>query len=361
VIRWSLAAALSLHVVQARAALTSEAASVLTAAEAPVVEIRVSGDAAALERVRVTAGELLSRLSVRASVKSIDEPETSSPPRPIIVAYLDLRAPSSPSIDVEDGRTNQELIRRHLTDVTTLETGVESLVHVLYLTVEAALQVAAPPPPAPPTPAPAVPQKPAPAAQRRDPRTPFGFDVGPMLRVASLGSSRIVPGGGLMLEPRAAFGGSQLGISFSAALHASTELAFARGEATVRPIQLRVVPTLDRLLSSDVSGCVGLGAGLDSLFVEPLQAPDGGTIQEPQTALDPMLSGVIGARMPISGRAFLSALASLDYDLAPTSFVAREGGLSRPILQLPRLRGGFTLALSFTAAGARRFETSRTE
>jgi hypothetical protein len=359
VTRWWLATALSLYVAQANTALASEADAVAPA-EAPIVEIRVSGDAAALERVRITASELLSRLSVRASVKSIDEPETASQPRPIIFAYLDLRSPSSPSIDVEDGRTNQELIRRHLTDVTTLETGVESLLHVLYLTVESARQVAAPASSPAPAPAPPVQKKPVPAPPRA-PQTRFGFDVGPMLRVAALGSSRIVPGGGLVLEPRAALGDAQLGVSFSAALHASTELAFARGEATLRPIQLRVVPTFDRPLSSDVSGCVGLGAGLDSLIVEPLQAPDGGTVQEPQTALDPVLSAVIGARMPISGRAFLSALASLDYDLAPTSFVAREGAISRPILQLPRLRGGFTLALSFTAAGARRFEASRAE
>jgi hypothetical protein len=51
----------------------------------------------------------------------------------------------------------------------------------------------------------------------------------------------------------------------------------------------------------------------------------------------------------------MAALASLDVDAAPTSFVAHEGAMTRSILQLPRLRGGFTLALGFTAAGERRF------
>jgi hypothetical protein len=58
---------------------------------------------------------------------------------------------------------------------------------------------------------------------------------------------------------------------------------------------------------------------------------------------------------------FLSALASLDLDLAPTSFVARRGSVSEPLLQLPRLRAGFTVALSFTAAGANRFSRPELE
>jgi hypothetical protein len=48
-------------------------------------------------------------------------------------------------------------------------------------------------------------------------------------------------------------------------------------------------------------------------------------------------------------------MASLDLDLAPTTFVATIGPSTQPILRLPRVRAGFTLALSFTAAGERRF------
>jgi hypothetical protein len=90
-------------------------------------------------------------------------------------------------------------------------------------------------------------------------------------------------------------------------------------------------------------------------MVSPGQAPDIGVAAPAQTALDPVLTGLVGARLPLSGRAFLSALATLDYDVAPTAFVVRDGPMSRPLLLLPRLRAGFTLALSFTAAGVRRF------
>jgi hypothetical protein len=349
-----LGAALALLTPSAGAALETETQS--AAAQngvARVVEIRVSGDAAALLRVRMTARELLLRLDVQPNVKAIDEPETSSSePTPLVVAYVDLRNTASPSIDIEDGRTHQGLTQRRLTEVTSLETGVEAVLHVLYLAVESTLQVGVEP--SAPPPSAKKPTPPAPPPARSSP-SHFGFDVGPLLRLSSLGGSRIVPGGGLGLEPRADFGRAQASLLVSAVLHGTSELEFADGEADVRPLQVRVVPTFDWLLSPEVSGCFGLGAGLDSLRVSPTRAPDIGGAAPAQSALDPILSGLVGARVPISGRVFLAAMASLDLDLAPTSFVARVGSNSWPVLLLPRLRGGLTLALSFTVAGERRF------
>jgi hypothetical protein len=356
----TLAAALALLAPSAAAALEG-GANVRPRDVARVVEIRVSGDAAALSRVRITARELLRRLDVEPDVKAIDEPETSGgEAAPLVIAYVDLRSAASPSIDIEDGKTHEELTRRHLSDVTSLETGVEALLHVLYLSVESMLQLgaetpaAAPPPPA---------KKPAPPAAAHTEHQPshFGFDVGPLLRLSSLGGTRIVPGGGVVLEPRADFGRAQASLWVSAVLHGTTELGFEHGAAEVRPLQVRIVPIFDWLLSSEVSGCVGAGAGLDSLLVSPLQAPDGGRVAGPQSALDPVMTGLVGARVPISGRVFLAALASLDLDLAPTRFVVQQGPMTRSILDLPRVRGGFTLALSFTAAGERRFTKSGLE
>jgi hypothetical protein len=355
-----LGAALALLTPSAGAALETEGPSAATQnSVGRVVEIRVSGDAAALLRVRMTARELLLRLDVQPNVKAIDEPETSSgEPTPLVIAYVDLRNTASPSIDIEDGRTRQGLTQRRLTDVTSLETGVEAVLHVLYLAVESTLQVGVEPSAPPPSA-----KKPTPPAPPRERSAPshFGFDVGPLLRLSSLGGSRIVPGGGLGLEPRADFGRAQASLLVSAVLHGASELEFADAEADVRPLQVRVVPTFDWLLSSEVSGCLGLGAGLDSLRVTPTRAPPLGGGATAQSALDPILTGLVGARVPISGRVFLAAMASLDLDLAPTSFVAHVGPSNWPILQLPRLRGGFTLALSFTAAGERRFSKAGLE
>lgn len=351
----ALAAALALLAPSAAAALEAVGGEGTPSQSAVgrVVEIRVSGDAAALARVRMTARELLLRLDVQPNVKTIDEPETPADEAvPLVIAYVDLRNVASPSIDIEDGRTRQGLTQRRLSDVTSLETGVEAVLHVLYLTVESTLQVG-PEKPAPATPS----KKPVPPARRRaaPEGSHFGFDVGPLLRLSSLGGSRIVQGGGVGLEPRADFGKAQASLLVSGVLHGTSEIAYAGGEAEIRPLQVRVVPTFDWLFSPEISGCVGVGAGLDSLLVNPVQPPNVGRAIGAQSALDPIMTGLVGARVPISGRVFLAAMASLDLDLAPTTFVANVGPSSQPILRLPRLRGGFTLALSFTAAGERRF------
>ncbi len=352
------AAAFSLWGPAAAATLEDDASVATRNGVARVVEIRVSGDAAALTRVRMTARELLLRLDVAPNVKAVDEAETSpSQPRPLVFAYVDLRNVASPSIEIEDGKTHEQLTSRRLSDVTSLETGVEALLHVLYLSVESTLQVGAPTPPPKPT------NKATPPAAKPAPREPshFGFDVGPLFRLSSLGGARVVPGGGVALEPRADFGRAQASLLVSGVLHGSNELSYRGGEAEVRPLQVRVVPTLDWLLSHELSGCLGVGVGLDSLVVSPIQPPTVGTVNTGQSALDPILTGLVGARVPISGRLFLTAMASLDLDLAPTSFVAHQGMTSHAILQLPRLRGGFTLALSFTAVGERRFSKARLE
>jgi hypothetical protein len=345
-----------------------------SAGVARAVEIRVSGDAAALARVRITARELLLRLDVQANVKAIDEPETpADEPTPLVIAHVDLRNVSAPGIDIEDGKTRQELTRRRLSDIATLETGVESLLHVLYLAVESALQVgaaSAPSEPAPPS-VPSGASSPSPPPTTKKPAPPpvksqrrsgapgrAGLDFGPLLRLSSLGGTRFVPGGGVSIEPRADLGGAHLGLLVSGVVHGSSELSFAGGTVEVRPLHARFVPTFDWLISSRVSGAFGVGAGLDAFVIEPVQPPASGRLLIAESAIDPVLSALVGARMPIAGRLFLSALASLDLDLRPTSFVARVGAMNETVMSLPRLRGGVTLALSLSALGSRRFTSA---
>jgi hypothetical protein len=391
------------------AALSSEPGASSPRGPSRVVEVRVNGDASALSRVKLTARELLSRLDVEPNVESIDEPPTSpDEPPPLVIAYVDLRDIARPSIDIEDGRTRQELTRRNLVGVSSLETGVEAVLHVLYLAVESSLAVSVPKPsattaaPTPGTTAPRARGTPAPgpsappagaspasmppgAARRATtsrattprpeasaivdsspgaaelrPGPPSaaagpGLDVGLLLRLSSLGGSRIVPGAGASLEPRTDWGRLRVGLMLSGVVHAANELSFAGGTADVRPMYARVIPTLDWLLSPDLSATAGLGAGLDAFAVEPLLAPVPGRVVPARTAVDPVVSALAGARVPIGGRLFLSALASLDVDVQPTVFVARLGDETQAVLQLPRVRAGLLLAMSFSAAGPRRF------
>jgi hypothetical protein len=156
-------------------------------------------------------------------------------------------------------------------------------------------------------------------------------------------------------------GPGQVGLLFSAAVHGTSELAFARGIAEVRPLQFRLGPTFDWLLSSEVSGCLGLAGGFDTFVINAVEAPDSGQVHDGTSTTDPVVTGLLGARLPLSSRTFLSAMASLDLDLAPASFVARRDETSEVVLGLPRWRAGFTLALSFTAAGTRRFAPGASE
>jgi hypothetical protein len=357
----AVAAALALLAPSAAAAAPrSSSAPRVSADAARVVEIRVTGDSAALARVRATARELLRRLDVQANVRTADElaPELGEgEPAPLVLAHLDLRNTAAPSITIVDGRSRQELSSRSIGDATSLETGVEALLHVLYLSVESMLQVGErEPAPANPPPRAAEPKPAAPTRREARPTgARLGFDLGPLLRLSSLGDGRIVPGGGVVLEPRVELGRSQVGLLFSAAVHGTSDLEFARGMAEVRPFQFRLGPTFDWLLSSEVSGGVGLAGGFDTFVVNAVEAPDAGQVHDGTSTTDPIVTGLLGARLPLSSRMFLSAFGSLDLDLAPASFVARRDDSSEVVLALPRWRAGFTLALSFTAAGARRF------
>jgi hypothetical protein len=184
----------------------------------------------------------------------------------------------------------------------------------------------------------------------------LGLDIGPLLRVSSLGGSRIVPGGGVSIEPRLGSEKVRFELAISGVLHSSSQLFFEGGAADVRALQARVMPMLDWSMARDVSAGVGAFGGVDSFSVMPWQAPQGGISEPARTAIDPMVGAALGAKLLIAGRAHLAALASLDIDLAPTSFVAREGDERRSIWTLPRVRGGLTLALSFTLAGASLFQ-----
>lgn len=347
-----------------------ESASAVQPEAARVVEIRVDGDAAALVQVRITARELLLRLGVVPEVRASDEPASDADATsPLVIAYIDLRDVSAPSIEIQDGRSHEPLTQRELSDVSSLETAVEAALHVLYLSLESMgeLEPPAPPPapevlPAKPPPVIATPPKPVSVRpSRAASRSPFALDFGALLRLSSLGSSRIVPGGGIALEPRLDAGTLHAGLLLSSILHATTDLDFDQGRAELRPFQLRATPTLDLPLSDSASGCFGLGLGLDAFLLSPRSDPQDGRAVTAKTALDPIVSALIGARMPISKRVTLGALASVDLDLEPSRFVARQGSDRTPILALPRVRGGFTLALSFTAVGRQRFEKVRLE
>ena len=325
-----------------------------TVAMPPWVELRVSGDAAALSRVRVTAAELFARLDVRLSVVADGEGSANSAgDNPLVLAYIDLRVPTSPLVDIDDGRTRQELMRRNLSDMSSLETGVEAAVHVVYTTVESLLQLAeaeraskraaSPPPP----------------AALQGPRG-SGFDVGALFRLVSLGDSHLVPGAGAAVELRTDAGPLQIDLALLGALHTSSQLDFNDGGATVRPYALRLVPGVSAHLAEQLLGTVGVGVGLDHFVLDASNAPSGSTGRD-QAVLDPVLAGQLGLRFPLGGAWFMSVLATLDADLAPTRFVVDRPGARDTLFALPRWRGGLLLVASLSPTAIHRFPTRGVE
>jgi hypothetical protein len=337
-------------------------ASSAPSAQAPLVEIRVLGDETALTRVRATATELFARLDVRVSVVA-DGTDTTGPSDddPLVLAYIDLRVPTAPMVDVDDGRTRQELMRRRLADVSSLETGVEAAVHVVYASVEALLQLtahrrAAKPAPAPPPP-PTAPPRPTAApisGVGERPERGAGLDLGAAFRLVSLGDARLSPGAGAALDARIDAGALQAELAFLGVLHAASELEFNEGSAMLRPYALRVLPGVSVRLTPRLLASLGVGVGLDHFVLDAQSAPSGGTAID-RTVTDPVLASQLGLRFPIGGAWFLSVLGTLDLDLEPTRFVIGRGGAVEPLLALPRLRGGMLLIASLSPTRVRRF------
>jgi hypothetical protein len=325
------------------------------AVPAPWVEIRVHGDERALSLVRATAAELFSRLAVRLRVLGDDEEApSSSDETPLVLAYVDLRVPTSPLVDVDDGRTRQELMRRTLPDVSSLETGVEAALHVVLGSVESMLQLTPPPRPRPEPPA-----KPRPRTTKLQ-RQGAGVDVGALFRLASFGASRLTPAAGAAIELRTDLGAVQPELGLWGAIHTTTPLDLDDGHATLRPYALRLMPGMSARLSRPLKASVALGAGFDHFVLDAQSPPQGGRTRD-RVVTDPLLSAELGLRFPLAGAWFMSLQGTLDLDLAPTRFVVEHDQARDALFTLPRLRGGLKLVASFSPTTIPRFSGSAEE
>ncbi|HYP91033.1 MAG TPA: hypothetical protein VEQ59_22865 [Polyangiaceae bacterium] len=319
-----------------------------TVAMPPWVELRVVGDETALSRVRVTAAELFARLDVRLSVVADGEGSASmAGDSPLVLAYIDLRVPTAPLVDVDDGRTRQELMRRNLRDLSSLETGVEAAVHVVYTTVESLLQLAKT------ERASARPRTPPPRAPA-GPLRGTGLDVGALFRLLSLGDSHLVPGAGAAVELRTDAGPVQAELSLLGALHTASRLDFGDGSASLRPYALRLLPGVSARISEQLLGAVGVGVGLDHFVLDASDAPSGSKGHD-RAVFEPVLASQLGLRFALGGAWFMSVLGTLDVDLAPTRFVIDRASERQVLFELPRWRGGLLLVASLSPTPVRRF------
>lgn len=345
----ALAAALSLLTTLPSQADTKAPSTRASSPSAPpTVEIRVVGEERALGLVRATAAELFARLEVQLRVLPDNDPSASADAEPpLVLAYVDLRVPTAPLVDVDDGRTRQELMRRSISDVSSLETGVEAALHVVLATVESTLQLAKEK--ATPTPLAPAPRR----VTRPSPRG-IGLDVGALARLVSLGDTRLTPGAGAALDLRADVGPLQAELGLWGAIHATSQLDFDGADARFRPSALRLVPGVSVPISRKMSASAGIGVGLDHFVLDAQTPPSGGRARD-HAVSDAVVASQLGLRFPLAGAWFVSVLGTLDLDLAPTRFVVERDGAHEALLALPRWRGGLLLAASLSPTSIRRF------
>ncbi|HVJ16919.1 MAG TPA: hypothetical protein VM686_15870, partial [Polyangiaceae bacterium] len=330
------------------------AASERAAQPVQVVIIEVTGERSAVSRTRTVASELLTRLGVASIVTSHSDDAPVPQQRAALVrAYFDLHDPTQPGIVVVEGKSEREILRRDLPESASLEVSVEELSHVLYVVVEALLREkpaepaaqVAPVPPAPPAPKPLE----KPQRKRDTPQARAGADIeaGAFFRVLELGSSRLVPGGGVALVARSSQGTVRPGAMLMGAAHGSTPLSYGIAAAGVRPFSVRLYPTLNMAAGSNVSVVTGLGGGIDWFRVEreltPAEALPGVT-----SVLDMTVGSFLGVRFELSDGLALDAALSLDLDLTPHSFVVETENGRSTLLELGRLRPGATFGASYS-------------
>lgn len=320
------------------------------------VVLRVMGSEQALALMESTARELFQRLAVQVDVVPINEepPEGGSPP--VAVATIEI-APPSCSIVIVDGLDGTELDRRTFSE-NSVETAVEAAAHIAYFVVETRLaagdsggEVGRPPEPEPPAPsvapapvaaappaAVAVPEEHDPPAEGDGAPSSVGVDLGLAFSIVSLGSGRTQPGSGLIGELRFPRWGAPVGVLVAATTHAASDLEFQGASAEIRPSVLRLLATLDVPLGSALTIAGGAGGGVEWLRLTPTRSADDVRVSGTESMFEALLTGVLGLRIKLGERAFLSAFGGIDVGLNPKSFTANTETSEQVLLHMPAVR-----------------------
>lgn len=344
----------------------------------PRVLLRILGSEQALALLESTAKELFQRLGVQVDVAPISEelPEGGDPP--LAIATIEITPPLC-RIVIIDGGSSAELDRRTFSE-SSVETAVEAAAHIAYFVVETRLaeQDHAPAPaPAPvPTPAPAPPapaaasapvaeKVPAAIAEPEEPeptaaseRGSIGVDLGLAFSVVSLGSGRVRPGSGLTGELRFPSLGVPLGVLVAATTHAASALEFQGAAAEIRPSVLRLLATLDLPLGSALAFTVGAGGGVEWLRLTPTASADGVQVSGAESMFEGLVTGVLGLRIKLGERAFLSALGGIDIGLNPKSFTANTETGEEVLLHMPTVRPVMLLGAAASLDQSPRFSSA---
>ncbi len=125
-----------------------------------------------------------------------------------------------------------------------------------------------------------------------------------------------------------------------------------QADATV--VSLRLAPSVALHESSELSIDAGLGAGVDFVRVTAKAVEPAASIVSNPTVFDPVVCGVLTARLRLSKRA--SVLFSLegDVDLAPRRYVVDTGAGHDAALDVMPLRVAAAAGFAFQVGGTER-------
>lgn len=381
----------------------SNAGAIEPAPRGKIVDIEVDGSPDAVERVRVSASDVLGRLGLTARVRA-EGAAPSAPDTPTLArAYLDLESLSAPRLVVVDSASQRELARRTLSTSLSLETSVEAVVLVLYLVIEARLEELASSkgPTAPvestesvadasaesgragatpsPRARPAVndesgptegdaaaagessgvlrPGESRPAADAEDRngirkaerwRGPVSFDAGALFRLSTLDGESALTGAGITLSARSQQSRAQWGALFFATAHLPAELSFGDARADLDVVAVRLLPMMGFTLAPALSSVFGVGGGVDWLRVA---SQSSGRVAVNSVSLaDFTVSALAGLRWTVARPLVASLAASFDLDWSPRTFAVDVGDRRRTLLELDRFRPSLLFALALSSS-----------
>lgn len=364
-----------------------------------VMRVYVAGTPATVARTSATVHELCSRLGLDVVVEpASDESILGEATGAWIKAFVDLRSSAPPRVVVIDAETHRELERRSLPSSASLEMSAEEAAHVLYVAAESALSArearteAGPaerrtePSPAPPelpkierpesagrhggTPerrreanrAASAPERDratldgsarAEAPARRS-ATRFQSDIRAFGSATTFGAAHASFGAGASVD-----GGVEIGMFRLAAALAGTE--YFPSELTRGGLPASIAGESGRAAlvgaweaTTAFVPFAALGGGVDRITVNASSPPPGASAAGAESRVDPMLEGVLGAKVRIwrSLGAFFAF--ATDVDLSPHRYVVDAGGVTQTFLDLSRIRPVAFVGLSVLVGGSER-------
>jgi hypothetical protein len=349
-----------------------------------VVTAAMAGPPERVQPCDALLAELLGGRKVRlrsGAVESIDLAHVLEPDPHAAAAlarlWVDLRDAARAHVYLVDARWERVLVRDVDAAGRSDEVVREEIGHIVLAAVETLqsgavlgrpraevrAELVPPPPPPPPSPAPPAPEPlhlPPPLVPLPEPPAPPGWRLGGIGFYEGEGYAAeqvIIHGPGLGLEIGAP--GWTLAPSFQLSFQYRLPFEVEADDAGVRlqAAVLRSIVYLELLRQAPVELQAGVGAGIDIVYIEPLEVDGGLAVAEDARArVAPAIRPALQMRIGVVGDTSLLLVLGGDIDVVGTRFIVRTAAGDVPVLEPLRFRPVIGLGLSTTLAGAALFD-----